>query len=136
MRALGVDYGLRRIGFAVGDSESRLVFPLQSKRVSSLQDGIDATCQMADQEKAEVIVVGMPKTLFSGEENGETVQEIKRFLKELKQISNIPVVTEDERFTSSYAETLRREAGIKKSDFDQDAAAAAAILETYLTREH
>ena len=44
------------------------------------------------------------------------------------------MATEDERMTTAMVERGRKEAGVKKSQFDVDAEAAAALLETYLTR--
>ena len=68
-------------------------------------------------EEPEQVVVGLPLTL-RGEE-GEQARETLEFVESLRAAVQIPVVTYDERFTSSLAD-------------GDDARAAAYILSSYL----
>ncbi len=133
MILLGVDYGTKRIGLATGDSESAMAFPLRS--IESNTQSIGEVVAIAATEGAEKIVVGIPYRL-DGEHKtpGDTEQKVTDFLAALKNATNISVDTEDERMTSALVDRWREEAGTKKKDFDRDAAAATAILESYIER--
>ena len=70
------------------------------------------------------VVVGLPLTLRG--ERGEQVRETERFVDALSDVTNVPVVTFDERFTTDLAEQT-------PADAPEDARAAAHLLSGYLT---
>lgn len=128
MILLGVDYGTKRVGLATGDSGSGLAFPLRSAEGGSRGEAVEAVRAAAAEEKAERVVVGMPRTL-SGEA-GPMADEVAEFVTALRG-RGLEIETEDERMTTALVERRRREGGGKG---DKDAMAAAAILETYMER--
>lgn len=133
MRLLGIDYGRARTGIALGDTEVGLAFPhavLETKDIPSLAAALAALAKTEDCEK---IVVGVPRRLTGDASKGETEGEALALVEELKKVSGLPVDTEDERFTTAYAERLKRDAG-GAVKIGADALAAAAILETYMVR--
>lgn len=133
MIILGVDYGTKRVGVASGDSVLAMAFPLKS--VEGGVGAADAVIALAVSEGAERIVVGMPHRIDDvGGEMGDSEQRATAFVEVLKAKTAIMVDTEDERLTSAYADSIRAMSGAKKKQFDQDSVAAAAILETYMTR--
>jgi len=135
MRFLGIDYGTKRIGLAVGDNETGFAFPLMTVKAEPESEAIDAIVSFITEEKIERIVIGMPYRM-SGESDvkGETVMRVEAFIVALGERMHIPIDTEDERMTTAYVERMRRDSGMKKEHFDKDSAAAAAILDTYLSR--
>lgn len=128
MRILGVDYGTKRIGLAIGDTEMSMALPLRS--VATLEEVITA----ARDEAAERVVIGMPTSMTDAGVAGERAMLVKAFIERLRMVLALSIDTEDERMTTAMVERMRRDAGIKKKDFDADAAAATAILETYMQR--
>ena len=69
-------------------------------------------------------MVGLPLTLRG--EHGEQARETERFVDALSDVTNVPVVTFDERFTTDLAEQT-------PADAPEDARAAAHLLSGYLT---
>ncbi len=134
MNVLGVDFGTRNIGLAVGDTESRMAFPLFSIDVQKEKDVIGAVIAHANTEGAERVVVGIPRRLAGAGSVGDTEKAALDFVAALQRRAQMPVDTEDERMTSALVDRWRQDSGLKKKHFDKDAAAAAAILESYLER--
>jgi len=83
MRLLGVDYGLRRTGLALGDTESRLALPFEV--FEGLPDGqlAAAIAQVVRKEGIEAIVVGLPLNA-DGSVSGQS-KLTERFITHLQQ---------------------------------------------------
>lgn len=138
MRALGVDYGQRRIGLALSDASGTLARPWKTidrtgnaSQVARGLAGIVATLQ-ADDEEVATIVLGFPRRL-----NGEPTEQtrlVTQIAGHLRSLVTIPVVLQDERLSSREAESLlaRREKDWRKRKDLIDAMAAAVILQDYL----
>jgi putative Holliday junction resolvase len=133
MRILGIDYGLARTGLAIGDSETRLAFPLAVLEGADMEALAEKVAATAEAEDCERVVVGMPTRLTGAGEAGETERRVTDFIAALAARTDLPIDTEDERFSTAYAERLKREAG-PALKIGTDALAAAAILETYMER--
>lgn len=121
MKVLGIDYGEKRIGLALGDTESRVAAPW--KTVENRDEIIGA----ASAEEVGAIVVGLPLTL-KGEE-GPQAKDVRGFIEGLKNKVAVIIETIDERLTSQLADRFAEAYG---HQFDRDAVSAAAILQTYL----
>lgn len=120
MQCLGIDWGEKRIGLALGHTETKLASPLTS--VGSLEAVLD----IAKQEEAERLVIGVP---FHAEGGRKALDEaFTAFLEALEARSGLPVTRIDERFTSQLADTL---GGKKNKDGERDAIAAMVILQSY-----
>lgn len=134
MVILGVDYGRKRIGLAVGDSVSGFVFPLRTIELKKGQDAVAAVLEASKAESANHIVVGMPRRLDGKTERpGEMEQEVAKFVGELASKTELTVDLEDERLSTAMAKRLC-EAAEKKARADRDAVAACVILESYILR--
>ena len=133
MRILGVDYGLKRTGIAVWDSEVNLFLPMMIIEEEEIEDIAQKVADTAFAEKSDLIVIGHPKTL-GGDDAGEQVEVTNKFIEVLKNWTRIPIEIEDERLSSDVAERLQFQAG-RKQAAARDALAAAAILESYVLRE-
>jgi putative holliday junction resolvase len=122
LRVLALDYGSARCGCAVSDPTGTLVRPLDA--VEPPDPAVIA--ELARSEGAELVVVGLPRTL-AGEE-GEQAELSRAFAAELEELLDVPVRTYDERLTTRMAERSARE-GARSH---RDSLAAAHLLESFL----
>lgn len=132
MRMLGVDYGDARIGIATCDELEILATARDTITSQSMRKNIDAVAAIAQAEKVERIVVGLPLNMDGTE--GARVSKTRSFGKVLEKVSGIEVVFFDERLTTVEADERMDEAQIKKSKRKGivDRIAAAIILQSYL----
>ena len=141
MRALGIDYGERRIGLALSDATGLLASPW--KKVSNDGDVAHAARRIAleiktlreDPDGLDAIVIGLPRRL-SGEPNDQTVR-VQKFAAALVPHTTIPITFQDERLTSHEADELLagRERDWRKRKQQVDAMAAALILQDFLDHQ-
>lgn len=128
MKLLALDYGSARTGVAVSDPSGVLARPLSAiPRVGS-PDGMAALLAILGEERPDRIVVGLPRTP-SGDE-GAQAGATRAFVGRLRRLTPIPIDLEDERFTTSIAQSARR-SGARA---DLDSAAAAVLLQGVLDR--
>jgi putative holliday junction resolvase len=116
---LAFDFGLKRIGVAVGERELRTAHPLQA--VSDFSQ----IHKLVEEWKPAGLVVGLP-TSARGEPHKMT-RQAEDFARRLERRFKLPVARVDERFTSVEAEQRLR--GLKKKAVDS--VAAQLILEQY-----
>jgi putative Holliday junction resolvase len=137
MRALGVDYGRKRIGLALSDPTGLLARPWKAipgagpeRSAEALAAEIEAL--VTEDDGLDVIVVGFPRRL-SGDPNEQTATVLNT-VEHLRSLVSIPVILQDERLSSREAERLlaEREKDWRKRKALLDAAAAAVILQDYL----
>ena len=124
MRVLALDFGTVRCGCAISDPSGTVVRPLAAIEPPDAE----AIADLAREEQAERIVVGLPVTP-SGEE-GEQARISREFARELERHVDVPVETYDERLTTKMAERSAREG----ASASPDSLAAAHLLESYLAR--
>ena len=116
---LAFDFGLKRIGVAVGEPELRTAHPLPA--VSRFQQ-IE---HLVDEWKPSSLVVGLP-TSAQGAAHKMT-RQAEDFARRLEKRFKLPVTRVDERYTSVEAESMLR--GVKNKAIDS--VAAQLILEQY-----
>ena len=116
---LAFDFGLKRIGVAVGEPELRTAHPLPA--VTRFQQ-IES---LVDEWKPSGLVVGLP-TSVQGEAHKMT-RQAEDFARRLEKRFKLPVARVDERYTSVEAESKLR--GLKNKAVDS--VAAQLILEQY-----
>lgn len=134
---LAFDFGLRRIGVAVGQDVTGSASPLGI--VANRRTGVDnekIAALLAEWQPTQ-LVVGMPA--HADGSPSEIQEHVKGFIEELETYG-LPVDTVDERYTSVEAERVlknARQAGTRgRISKDQiDSAAAVIIAERYLASE-
>lgn len=127
MRILGLDYGEKRIGVAVSDP-----LLLTAQPVGAVEN-IDRLKKLMEKyEGLQEIVVGLPKTMRG--EIGIQAEKVLKFVEELKGAFQLPIITWDERLTTSAVEKDLISAGLsrKKRKKVMDQSAASLILQGYL----
>ena len=137
MIVLGFDFGLRRIGVAVGQRVTGTATALAV--VANRANGTDWTAldALLAQWRPQVLVVGVPLTR-EGEEQPMT-HAAKAFADLLHARYHLPVELADERFSSRVVDTefaAARRAGTarRKDAATLDAQAARHILEQWLNQ--
>ncbi len=138
MRAMGVDYGQRRIGLAVSDPTGTLATPVDTLvRRKGKRPPLRRMEEIARARDVDMLVVGLPLDL-QGDEN-DWCAEVRKVGDALAVRLDVEVVYVDERFSSVQAEKAIRSIGLKKREREDkarvDAAAAAVILQRWLDRE-
>jgi putative Holliday junction resolvase len=139
MRVLGIDYGSKRVGIALGDTETRIASPWE---VLVNDAGLEALAakiaDIVEREDAEKVVVGIPRPLQQADLENDQVREIRGFIVVLRD-AGLDVVEWDEALTSKLAALHEREgrpltaAGRTSSKGGKrDDLAAAAMLEGWL----
>ncbi len=132
---LSFDFGLRRIGVAVGQDVTGSASPLG---VVANRDNVidhDRIAELVEEWRPTMLVVGMPA--HADGTPSELQAHVRAFIDELERYG-LPIETVDERYTSIEAERVLKEAraaGTRgRISKDQiDSAAAVFIAERYLS---
>jgi putative Holliday junction resolvase len=135
MRMLGLDIGERRIGVALSDPLMIMAGALTVVERVTDDAALKEIIDLARENEVESIVVGMPRSLDGS--LGKQAQAVQSFVDLLKERTEIPVITWDERLSTVSAERTLLETGMKrdKRKKRRDSLAAAFILQGYLDRE-
>ena len=129
---LSFDFGLARIGVAVGETETGHAHPLAPIAEEANAARFAAIEKLLAEWKPSALVVGLPKHL-DGSEHAMTVR-CRRFANQLHGRYGLPVSLVDERLSSAEAEDRLSEAGHhgwRKQKPRLDSAAAQIILLQY-----
>jgi len=122
MKYLGVDWGLKKIGLAF--SEGELASPFKSITVSGLEDAVAKVSSQMEASGADLMVIGKPEGQM-----GKNVEKAARFFEQ----SGLSFVLVDETLSTQSAQSLMREMGVgQKNRRDENAVAAAIILQRFL----
>ena len=130
-RKLGLDFGSTRIGVAICDPDGILATPF-----STLPSGPELIAQISsicESEEIVAIVVGLPRSL-SGEIS-HAANFVNDFIVQLTaHLPDLPILTFDERFTTTLANQALRDSGRSAKDGRAviDQIAAVNILQSYL----
>jgi putative Holliday junction resolvase len=134
MKVIAFDIGDKRIGVAVSDPFGEFALPLETYHRKNFNKDIEYLVNLAKSRFAEVIVCGLPLN-FDGSKSEQTLKT-ESFVEEMKHRTDIPIVFEDERFTTMEARRVLIEGGVRREDRKSviDKVAASYILENYLLR--
>jgi putative Holliday junction resolvase len=126
---LGFDYGVRKIGVAVGQTVTCTATPLRTLPARDEKPDWDAIGQLIRDWQPEALVVGLPYQMDDLE--APVAARARRFARQLEGRYRLPVFFADERLTTREAQRqLGRDA--QRDALRVDAMAARLILETWL----
>jgi putative Holliday junction resolvase len=129
-RLIGLDHGSRRIGVAIGDTETRLAFARPALRRRNAAQDIRDIGLLAETERAAIVVLGLPRNMDGSE--GPQAAAARDFGEQLAAIGLV-VELQDERLTSwQAAEQIGPRRGRERRSGELDSAAARVILQEYL----
>ena len=128
---LAFDFGERRIGVAVGESQLRMAHPLTTIVAASSAARFDAIAAVIGEWHPATVVVGLP-THMDGTEH-EMTARARRFARQLEGRFGIPVQLVDERLTTRDAAARLHAAGVnaRRQKPIRDQVAAQAILRAW-----
>jgi putative Holliday junction resolvase len=131
MNILSIDYGERRIGFAIGNSNRKIATPLSVIQNVSLDSVIENIIQVVKNYEIDSIIIGIPLN----EDSTESMQatRVRDFCSKIKKKINLTIMGVDERFTSVNSEKLLLDLDMsrKKRKKYIDSIAATIILQSY-----
>tara|TARA_B100001250_G_C19500090_1_gene656988 strand:+ start:234 stop:647 length:414 start_codon:yes stop_codon:yes gene_type:complete len=132
-RVLGIDFGEKRVGLALSDRLKLIASPYKTLNYVSENDLISKIKKIVFEKEIKIFVLGLPLNM-KGEDSAQT-KKVRKFKKLLSMLS-LPIVYEDERFSSIIAKNSlvlqNVKTGHNKSEIDKTA--AALILQQYLDK--
>ena len=124
---LGIDYGTKRIGLALGDSAEKVARAFKIiHQLKELDDIVPA-------KNIEAFVVGWPLEPDGNE--GDTCKQVKLFCNRLTEKFGLPVFYVDERLSSKKSEEYLRDTLFMRPEKRKnilDAESARVILQQFL----
>jgi putative Holliday junction resolvase len=132
LRHLALDVGDVRIGVALSDETGTLASGLVTLRSAGPRKDAQAVAALVREHDVGEVVVGLPLRLDGT--IGPRGEQTLAFVRRLRRVVGVPVVTRDERLTSVAAGERLAEAGVRRRDRKAllDRAAAALILQEHL----
>ena len=133
MKILAADYGDSRTGLAVSDMSELLATPITPQiEERSMGKVADKVCAAAAANRAQLIVLGLPRNMHGTE--GARAQKSRKLGALLEEKSGLPVRLWDERQTTITAAGILSANGTfgKKRKAVLDSVSASVILENYL----
>jgi putative Holliday junction resolvase len=135
LTVLAFDFGLQRIGVAVGEAELGTAHPLEGVSAQTQPGRFTAIERLVAEWKPSLLVVGRPL----GEDGAphEMTRRAEKFARQLNGRLGLPVEMVDERYSSAEVESRMRAAygGQKAANMARgktlDSHAAQVILEQY-----
>ncbi len=130
MKYLAIDFGIKRIGFAISSPDEKHSFPLCTYERTTRNAMFDFILELIEKEQVNSIVIGLPLGL-DGQET-QTTAQVKNFTASMKRRTSLPIYLINEALSSFEAEEL-----IAHVKYDQrkkilDQAAASLILSSFL----
>lgn len=132
MKAMGIDFGLARIGIALSDDTKFLASPFETYRRKGEEFDVQHLVDIIRTKNVDEIVCGLPMNM-EGEEQA-IAQKTRDFMAILNEKVDIKINFVDERLSSLMAEEMLKETekDWKKRKEKLDAVAASIILQDYL----
>ena len=133
MRVIGIDLGSKRIGIALSDTDLTVATPLDVvERSGNVGKDHIAILKITDEWEVQKIIVGLPISLDGT--LGPSAQSVMDEIKMLRGVTDIPIETHDERFTTVTAEQILLQQNVKRDKKKRviDKVAAAIILQGWI----
>jgi len=126
---LGIDYGKSKIGLAIADNETRMAFafdtlPNDKKFLQKLRE-------IVEKENVKTVIMGM----VSHEKDTESAGEKMIFAKMIEKEIGMPIVFQDEMFTTKMAQDNIKQRGGRNIAKTDDQEAARIILQSWLDHQ-
>jgi len=131
-RVLGIDYGEKRLGFAVSDEMEVVATPLAVHTRKKQGDDVTAVIRICRERNIERVVIGHPLNMDGS--SGPAVDKVDEFAARLREQSDIEVEFWDERMSTMSAERVLIEGDMSRERRKKviDKLAAQIILQNYL----
>jgi len=127
---LGFDFGMKRIGIAIGDTVSLSAKPLTTIHATDGIPNWGDISELIQEWNIDCLVVGMPYQLDGSSQ--DITLSVNKFINRLRAKYTLPVYSIDERMTTKIA---KLEIQSKMTTmYGVDSVAASLILQAWLNR--
>ena len=136
---LAIDYGEKRIGLAISDSKGIIASPLDVLKITKRR-GIDEILEdillIVEEYKVKSILVGKPQEFE--EVHSKSIKKIQSFAKKLSDLINIPVIFQDESYSTTQAQNMLLSLGqnTRSSRGKIDMISATVFLQDFLNSKN
>ncbi len=132
MNILGIDYGLKRVGFAVGEQITNSCSTYFSKKFKNRKELVEKIKNLISEWDISTIVIGLPLNMDNSE--SEMSLEIRNFSKKLEKDINIKINFVDEKLTTYEAKQIMRDLNKNKQYIEKNnhGLAAKLILDSFM----
>ena len=131
MKVLAIDYGAKRVGLAMGDSETSLALPYEVLVDKNDTELVNRLKEIVAEEEVDTVIVGEPVTM-AGKTSDQT-EKCREFAEFLKKYLSVTIELVDERLTSRRADAATFGAAIPTRSRDE--LAAMFLLQDYLDKQ-
>tara|TARA_A200000113_G_scaffold101100_1_gene90578 strand:- start:1904 stop:2296 length:393 start_codon:yes stop_codon:yes gene_type:complete len=128
MQIVAFDYGTKKIGVAVGQTETYTSSPLQIIYNDHEKTNWNEIRMLIDEWKPDLILIGKPINMDGTE--SEIMKKVDNFFKKLQKISNTKCEYIDERLTTFEAKEILGESKVS----EVDAHAAKILIDNWIER--
>ena len=125
---LGIDFGKSKIGLAIADEETRMAFDFDT--LVNDRNFLKKLKEIVKKEDVKAIVMGMTKH----DKDLESAKEKMVFAEIIEKEIGMPVVFQDEMFTTKMAQDNIKQRGGRNIAKTDDQEAARIILQSWLER--
>ena len=129
MQIISFDYGTKKIGVAVGQTQTKTASPLNVIFNKNNKTNWDAIIEIIEEWKPDLILIGMPLNMDGTD--SEIMKRVVNFKKKLKNISSVKCEFIDERLTTFEARLEVKDLNIKTVDSH----AAKILIENWFNIE-
>jgi putative Holliday junction resolvase len=131
-RLLGVDFGTVRVGLAITDTDRIIASPLEIRERQGADKDAAYFKALIEREQIGGLIVGLP--LHTSGREGIKAEEARAYGKWLGEVTGLPIVFADERFSTAFADSALWAAGLthKKRKARRDAVAAQVMLQAFI----
>ena len=132
MRILALDHGTKRIGVALSDETKTIAQPLEYILTDPADKFLERLKAILAEKQVELILIGLPRNMDGT--YGPATEKVRAFIEFLKPTITVPIKTWDERLTSSMANRVLIQGGVRRDKRKEkvDKMAAAILLQSYL----
>lgn len=136
---LAIDYGEKRIGLAISDSKGIIASPLDVLKITKRR-GVDEILEdillIVEEYKVKSILVGKPQEFE--DVHFKSTKKIESFAKKLSDLINIPVIFQDESYSTTQAQNMLLSLGqnTRSSRGKIDMISATVFLQDFLNSKN
>jgi putative holliday junction resolvase len=132
MRILALDHGSKRIGVAVSDETKTIAQPLEFILAEPFGGFLERLKQLIREKEIELLLIGIPRNMDGS--YGPAALKVQAFVAAVQNAITVPIKLQDERLTSTQANRVLIQGGMRRDKRKQkvDQTAAAILLQSFL----
>lgn len=132
MRVLALDIGEKRIGVAVGSTDTRIAMPVKVMPAHEVLENSRTWRYLLEDNEPDLIVSGLPKSMNG--QVGKQAQRVRQVAEKIANTAGLSLEFCDERLSSAEAKRILREQGLSERDMrgKVDSVAASLFLQSWL----